>query len=173
MNLDLEPPIYILPAFSTLGIHHAELAKKLGLKIGPLARPRRGNNPEHFLVQVPDQWTETHDQFGQYLVKNNCRRIRFGNLNSNFYSESELLTRFSMQEWWLGGDWMVYVRKIVGGEDNIYQYGKCHHIAETEIQLKPAVHHSREGSPGFVSCEEWLKEHYPDWKNPLAYWDEE
>ncbi len=167
----LKPPIYVIPAFQTYG-NHVALAEKIGLVVGSLAREKQNGSPEYFLVQVPRGWTDTHDEFGQYLVdEENRRRIRFGNLNRRWSPESELLTRFSIQEWWLGDDWLVYVRKIVGGEDNVYHYGKCHHLAGTSIQLPAAKHHSREGSPGFASCEKWLGAEYPDWRNPLAYWD--
>ncbi|MDO8566977.1 MAG: hypothetical protein Q7R58_02395 [bacterium] len=177
MELTLKTPLFILPAFQKCG-DHRRLAEELGLVIGPLARERRGNGPEYFVVQVPDGWAEIYDYFGRYLVDTtNRRRIRFDNdgcdnVNQQFSTCAELLTRFRVQEWYLGnGWWMVYVRKIVGNEENIYCYTECNRLTETEIRVTDGVHHGQERSHGVVRCEEWLQKHYPDWRNPLAYWD--
>ena len=147
------------------------MAETLGLVIGQLAREGHKDEPKYFLMQVPNGWTETHDEFGQYLVDTaHRRRIRFGNINRRFNTNAELLTRFCVQEWWLVTSWIVYVRKIVGRETNVYRYAECNHIAETEILIANSAHRGKERSPGFVHCEKWLQKHYPDWRNPLAYW---
>lgn len=174
---NLHPPIHIIPRFES---GHAQLAKQLGLVLGPLAHvstDRSRRRIENFLVQVPEGWSQIGDtgvsegeKNGTYFVdEKNRRRIRFGDMNNWYSAKAEVLCRYAIQEWMVSMDETLwYVRKIVGGEGSIHRYPHRYAHVVFEIRIR---------SNGFdvearQTCEGWLDEHFPDWQNPLAYWDD-
>ena len=177
VTFDLHPPIHIIAEFQQ---GHAPLAVQVGLKLGPLARVSTTRSQKRirlFLVEVPRGWNEIQDttgpgeQDGTYLVdEQGRRRIRFGDINSHNRAEAEVLTRFGVQQWRLGfGEyqWTCYVRKTVGGEANIFRHP--HHHAHVVFEHK--VKRLDDLAIGMEHCRRWLEKHFPDWMNPLAYWD--
>lgn len=173
MQLDLERPIFIIPEFVK---GHQSLAEKMGLKFGPparIAKDSNGRDIPHLLVGAPKGWCEMCDSTGvgeldgAYLAdRQGRRRVMYGYQNSNYPSaQSEVIHRFAVQQWWLGDDnWLWYVRKIIGGEGNVFRHPhRCAHVV-FETQIKGFV------DDGKDACLNWLEEHYPDWKNPMAYW---
>jgi hypothetical protein len=168
---ELKPPFHILPAIHTEG-NHPELAQKIGIVIGTLAIAKESSQPEYYLVQVPAGWTETNDEFGQYLVdERNRRRIHFASTTRNEPPTSRLLTRFDVQQHCKDYAWkIIYVRKIIGGERNIFQLCWC----STEVRYDTMFYYGERGwseHPMLTACRQWLNEKFPDWQNPLAYWD--
>lgn len=178
MYENLHPPIYIIPRFEP---GHLQLAKELGCVPGPLAHvstTKSGYKIDNFLMQVPEGWNQIGDtgvsegeKHGTYFVdEKNRRRIRFGDMNTNYGAEAEVLSRYAIQEWMTGpSETLWYVRKTIGGEGSIHRYPD-HHAHTVFKAAKVQGHDSH--SDAIRSCEAWLEEHFPDWKNPLAYWDD-
>ena len=177
MYENLHPPIHIIPRFEK---GHATLAKKLGFVLGPLAHvstTRSGSRLENFLVQVPLSWSKIEDtgvsegeKNGAYFAdEKNRRRIRFGDMNIYFVAEAEVLCRYAVQNWFMGdGRWLWYVRKIVGGEGSIYRYP--HHHAHVVFEVTVCGFNG--DAEARSACKAWLAQYFPDWQNPLAYWDD-
>ncbi len=177
LQLHLSPPIFIIPEFQP---RHQLTAEQMGLKFGPLARiskDRGCNEVKHFIVQAPEKWAEIQDttgygeRDGPYLVDElGRRRVRYSDLNNHNSARAEVLCRFAVQEWYLGcssagNEWLWYVRKTVGGEASIFRYPHKHAPVVFEKKVVGFVDDGRD------ACLAWLKKNYPDWENPLAYWD--
>ena len=170
--------MHIIPRF--VNERHQAFAEQLGVFVGPLAhtkRTRGGSELPCYLVQAPEGWTEMQDntgageQDGPYIIdERGRRRIRFSETNAWHGPWSEVLCRFAVQEWAPGpGSSFCYVRKIVGGENNIFRFRHgAHSVFRTDL-----VAAFDETARPRHRCTEWLVEHYPDYQNPLAYWDED
>ena len=181
MEFNLTAPIFIIPEF--VNEEHRKLAEKAGLTFGPYARdiPRKSGSPLNaFLVGTPSGWCEmvdnagTGERDGVYLVDaKGRRRVRHGDENSWQPAQAQMLTRFAIQEWFPGdGKGFYYVRKTMGGEDNIFRYHYlCRENPEERIPFKENYIGLGNGRPAREKCVGWLQEHYPNWQDPLAYWD--
>jgi hypothetical protein len=182
MQAQLCAPIFIVPEFYCE--EHRELAMSAGLTFGQYAREvptRSGTSINAFLVSAPAGWREivdnagTGERDGIYLVDaKGRRRVRHGDENTWHNPKAEMLTRFDIQEWFPGdGKGFHYVRKTMGGEDNIFRY---HYIARENVEQRVPFRAEYvgvgNGGDAQLKCKEWLEKHYPDWRNPLAYWDD-
>lgn len=147
MDFDFSAPVYIVPAFRE---GHADFAKTLGFVIGPLAHEAYCSGPTDFIfVKAPDGWSHCYDYTrGQafYDQEGLCRV--FGDASSRTQPKTEALTRFVIDR--LQGTIFV-------------QGGGSQSLVRSSPHLRP-----REKIADSVS---WLAKNYPEWENPLAYWD--
>jgi hypothetical protein len=178
MEFQLKPPLFILPEFGNKT--DIPIAAMMGITVGPLARVAQAqmNEVPMYLVNTPEDWDEIHDEFGMYLVDPlSRRRVYVPKPGQSYRSCASLLPRFAIQEWWLGGGgwWRYYVRSTMGKEENIFHYSCVFNKHQDKgIRFYKDYEQNFEDSSkpsAREACEQWLNTNYPDWKNPLAYWD--
>jgi hypothetical protein len=153
----LVPPIHILSPFSAEDRAYAE---KMGFVFGPVAR----KDPLAYLVQIPEGWSEittstTHRRFERdYLVDQDGEHRVLLHDNGSF-----MITRYTFNNQRISGEntAMFWVEDKKRG-DGKYKP----HLFDAQDRYGDDI------KTGNDECRAWLDEHYPDWKDPAAYWQD-
>lgn len=176
MPFELTPPLFIIPEF--VNKEHRSFAEQSGLVIGQLAHMATTRNGEElpcYLVRTPEGWAYMQDptlsdaQDGPYLADRLGRRRVHCRHEYSRDPRARVLTRFAIQQGYSKFGSFLYVRKTVGGEQNIFrQNGGVCAVFQTRQR-----NFGEPEAPQRQECIDWLTGHYPDWENPLSYWNEE
>lgn len=140
------------------------------------------DDPNTFEVKLPDGWRASKcigwdvRHYHNIYDEKNRRRVWYLYGVSPFggsYGHSKLLCRYNVQdkfvderecEYYDDADMMVtYIsdRALSGGDDCLCEIGKFK-FDEDDLESSKDL---------FLKACAFLDENYPDWQNPLAYWD--
>jgi hypothetical protein len=129
--------------------------EKIGIKFGEVCE----GDPMFQEVTLPDGWKKVRTDHSMWsdLVDDKGRKRAGIFYKAAFYDRSahiNLVRRFSTDTYKYNDKGVV----LDGGQQELFE---CKHNGEYESR-ELARH----------DCEQWLKEHYPDWKDATAYWND-
>lgn len=137
-------------------------------------------------VQLPDGWNKIptdHSMWSNLVDERGRERAKI------FYKAAFYDRRASIN---LTARFSCHVDPVRGWDDPDYQDGNWHCVVldagkvvwAADEQVEPEPHYSEDSREAWLDWrdrksklgnlgKEWLEEHYPNWRDPLAYWEEE
>ena len=109
---------------------------------------------------IPNGWSfqsNEDDGYSYFIDERGNKRVRMWDMSDEFSGcdiDFRVLTRYHISS-------QIYC-----------DFGVDDRVSGKTIYL-PTIDEISNGADGFQCSMDWLNEHYPDWENPAAYWEDE
>lgn len=156
------------------GLHPQHMWERMGIVFGEVKQ----GDPLFVQVVLPDGWklqATDHDMWSDLVDASGAKRAAIF-YKAAFYDREAFIRpnrRYEVrQEYRDGITWIKWVVLDTKTGTNVFEREWFHdefpgHEASKEV--KDAYYAARDAEA--VAATDWIKEHYPQWEDPLAYWD--